>query len=131
MAHSERDENTSTFQAALKAAQEGDASAQNEVAIYYAAGDGVAQDQEEALKWWRKAAAQHHPGAEFSIGNAYANGWGVSQNNRTAVVWWRMAAEREHPGAQYNLGDFSMLSKVLPFDPAQACMWFDRAAAGY
>ena len=49
-----------------KAADQGDALAQYNLGVAYAAGEGVPEDDREAVKWYRKAAdqglglAQHH-----------------------------------------------------------------------
>ena len=39
-------------------AEQGDALAQNNLGVAYANGEGVAEDDEEAVKWYRKAAEQ-------------------------------------------------------------------------
>ena len=49
------------FQEYLKAAQQGDVTAQHDLGLLYAAGLDVEQDYGEALKWWRKAAEQKAP----------------------------------------------------------------------
>ena len=47
-----------------KAAEQGDADAQNNLGLCYERGQGVPEDYEEAVKWYRKAAAQGHAGAK-------------------------------------------------------------------
>ena len=119
------------FQGCLKAAEKGDVSAQHDVAVLYAAGEGVAQDFGEALSWWRKAAAHGNVAARYHIGNLYAQGWGVPLNVREAVNHWRQAAEQGHSGAQYNLGLLYIEGNSMPRDAAQACVLLERAVAGY
>jgi TPR repeat protein len=47
--------------------------------IYYK-GRGVRQSDEEALRWWARAAARHHAGAAYSIAVMHHNGRaGLSQ----------------------------------------------------
>ena len=41
-----------------KAAEQGDAQAQNNLGLCYDNGDGVAKDSQQAVYWWRKAAEQ-------------------------------------------------------------------------
>ena len=94
----ERGDAAVVFQGYLKAAEEGDVSAQHDLGVLYAAGEGVAQDFGEALSWWRKAAAQGNAAAQYNIG---AEGWGVPPNKREAVSHWWQAAEQGHSGAQY------------------------------
>ena len=49
---------TNTRDALIKAAEKGDASAQNDLAIAYYEGDGVEQDLEKTVFWMQKAAEQ-------------------------------------------------------------------------
>jgi TPR repeat protein len=36
--------------------------------LYYAGGEGLKQDRVAAAAWFRKAAAQEHPGAHYLLG---------------------------------------------------------------
>ena len=46
----------------------------------YANGDGVLEDKEEALKWFRLAAEQGHAEAQLSVGFRYVFGRGVAKD---------------------------------------------------
>lgn len=48
----------------------------------------------EAMRWWRKAAAQGLSAAEINLGNTYLNGWGVPADVWQAIPWYERAAER-------------------------------------
>ena len=50
-----------------KAAEQGNADAQYMLGVAYMSGDGVVQDEAEAMKWYRKAAEQGHVGAKSSL----------------------------------------------------------------
>ena len=65
-------------------------------------GEGVAKDQVEAVKWYRKAAEQNYADAQNNLGLRYANGEGVAKDPVEAVKWFRKAAEQNHAKAQYN-----------------------------
>ena len=54
----------------------------------YINGQGVTQNFEEAVKWYRQAATQGDAQAQYNLGNAYINGQGVTQNFEEAVQWW-------------------------------------------
>ena len=55
---------------ALKAkAEQGDASAQFRLGFMYNTGEGVPQDDAEAVKWYRLAAEQGDASAQFNLGN--------------------------------------------------------------
>ena len=71
----------------------------------YDKGEGVEQDHEEAVKWYRKAADQGDADAQFNLGVMYYNGEGVPEDDKEAVKWWRKAAEQGHAEAQYFLDD--------------------------
>ena len=70
----------------LKAAEEGDAAAQNEVGdFYYNGRDGVEQSFEEAFKWWMKSAKQGFAEAQKNVGWCYFYGLGVKENKKESV----------------------------------------------
>src|SRR3954470_13266351 len=53
-------------------ATEGNARAQNNLGVMYENGQGVAQNLNEALKWYRLAAEQGYAGAQNNLGLIYA-----------------------------------------------------------
>ena len=75
-----------------KAAELGDASAQNNLGFCYEKGEGVAQSYEKAVYWYQKAAEQGYLTAQFNLGVCYENGEGVAQSREKAVYWWQKAA---------------------------------------
>ena len=77
-----------------KAAEQGHASAQNNLGTRYSNGEGVPQDYQEAVKWYRKAAEQGHASAQFNLGVIYDNGEGVPQDYVQAHKWVNLAASR-------------------------------------
>ena len=81
-----------------RAAEQGNASAQNNLAVMYSAGRGTLQDVAEAARWWRSAAEQGHPGAQVNLGWSLATGRGVPQNFVEAYMWLNLAAARLPPG---------------------------------
>ena len=50
-----------------KAAELGDAAAQNNLGTCYAMGEGVEKDEAEAEKWFRRAADQGYPPAQRNL----------------------------------------------------------------
>ena len=65
----------------------------------YDNGEGVPQDDAEAVRWFRLAAEQGEARAQFNLGIRYANGEGVPQDDAEAIRWYRLAAEQ---GEEYN-----------------------------
>ena len=70
----------------------------------YANGQGVAKDEVEAVKWYRKAAAQNYADAQVNLGICCANGRGVVKDELEAVRWYRKAAETDFAPDENNLG---------------------------
>ncbi len=75
-----------------KAADQGNASAQIDLAITYLDGDGVPQDYEQAVAWFRKAAAQGDVWGQFDLGQMYRDRHGVPQDYVRAHAWMNLAA---------------------------------------
>ena len=69
----------------------------------YSGGLGVPENQETAVKWYRKAAMQGNDGAQYYLGECYYWGKGVAQNDAEAVKWFQKAANQEHAGATWTL----------------------------
>ena len=61
----------------------------------YANGQGVPQDDKEAIKLFRLAAQEGNAYAQFNLGSAYANGRGVPQDDKEAIKWYRLALREE------------------------------------
>ncbi|MYG18133.1 MAG: sel1 repeat family protein, partial [Gemmatimonadales bacterium] len=90
--------------ALIATAEEGDAAAQVSLGDRYRYGLGVAEDDAEAVRWYREAAEQGDDAAQFNLGEMYYIGEGVPQDYAEAVRWYRAAAEQGHEVAQSNLG---------------------------
>ena len=71
----------------LNSAQRGDANAQNELGIAYSEGLGIHANQTEAVKWFRKSAAQGYSLGACNLGLHYGRGLGV-RRNRTLMMRW-------------------------------------------
>ena len=70
----------------------------------YFIGSGTHQDLVEAVRWYRKAAAQNNALAQNQLGLMYDEGRGVVKDQKEAVKWYRLAAAQNLAVAQYNLG---------------------------
>jgi len=123
-------ENPSPAQVAewRKGAEKGDAAAQYNLGYCYAHGQGVTQNDGEAVKWCRKAADQGDAFAQQTLGVCYANGIGVPQNDAQAIKWYRKAAEQGNALAQYNLGLGYANGQGVVKDAAEAVKWYRKAA---
>jgi TPR repeat protein len=108
----------------LKKAQQGDASAQARLGVMYAKGQDVAQNDAEAVKWYRLAADQGNMLAQNNLGVMYFNGRGVTQNHAEAMKWYRLAADQGHTLAQANVGMMYANGVGVEKNPGVAYLWF-------
>lgn len=95
--------------------------------------DGAGED-ELAVEYFGKAAAQGEAEAEFELGGMYVKGEGVAQDLVTARSWIRRAAEKGYGIAVATLANAYMngglgLSEAERKDPAESLRWI-KAAAG-
>jgi uncharacterized protein len=111
-----------------KAADQGDADAQNNLGLMYANGRGVAKDDAQAVAWYRKAADQGDADAQYNLGLNYNKGEGVAKDEAQAVSWYRKAADQGYAGAELNLGVMYGKGQGVQQSYAQAALWFARAA---
>ena len=88
--------NKGDYQTAMKIwkplAEQGNARAQNNLAVMYDNGEGVPQDDKEAVKWYQLAAEQGNATAQTGLGSMYYNGHGVIQDYVIAFMWWNLSA---------------------------------------
>ena len=75
-----------------KAADQGYARAQENIASRYYNGQGVPQSYPEAAKWYRMAADQGGADAQYYLGLMYYHGLEVPQDYVQAHMWLNLAA---------------------------------------
>ena len=114
---------------ALKtAAEQGDSLAQLNLGRLYDKGEGVSEDDAEAVHWLRKAAEQGLAEAQNYLGYMYNRGEGVTQDHEEAVHWFRKAAEQGLAKAQSNLGSMYYRGEGVAQDYDEAVFWQRKAA---
>ena len=106
----------------------GNTTAQVNLGVMYAKGQGVPKDEAEAVKWWRKAAEQGESQAQVNLGVMYFNGQGVPKDEAEGAKWFRKAAEQSNAHAQYRLGTMYTNGDGVPKDEAEGVKWFRKAA---
>jgi TPR repeat protein len=109
-------------------AQLGNAEAQVYLGEMYYYGKGVAQDDTQAVYWYRQAAQQRHANGQYNLGWMYRKGKGVAQNDTQAVYWYRQAAKQGHAKGQTNLGFMYEKGKGVAQNDNQAIHWYRQAA---
>jgi hypothetical protein len=97
----------------------------------YRDGKGVPKDNEEALKWSRKAAERGSAAAQFSLGVMYDLGQGVPKDSVQSYVWLSIAAANGRGDAQSTLGGLEKRMTPAQIEEAQgeAKRRFDKPKA--
>ena len=111
-----------------KNADQNDKTVQFYLGKVYAEGYGVAKDEREAVKWYRKAAEQGQARAQCNLGRMYANGRGVPKDDYEAVKWYRKAADQGDATGQCSLGVCYAEGCGVAKDEREAVKWYRKAA---
>ena len=109
-----------------KAAEQGYAPAQLQLAALYAKGQGVALDNRKAMEWATKAANGGDVDAQGWIGAKYLEGKIVPKDIARAIAWLEKAANQGHVIAQMLLAATYQNGKEMPADPVKARYWLER-----
>ncbi len=116
------------FDSCLALAEAGDARAQERLGYMYANGEGVSNDDDEALSWLRKSAAQGHPTGQYNLGYMYYFGRGVPEDHAMAAEWYLKAANQDDVLAQKVLSACYQDGDGVRQDEGEAVRWIARAA---
>ena len=118
---------SSEFDETMAAAKQGDADAQFNLGIMYDIGEGVPENNAEAVKWYRKAADQGLAKVQVNLGLMYNNGEGVPENHAEVVKWYRRDADQGLAKAQYTLGYMYATGAGAPENSINAYVWWSMA----
>lgn len=110
-------------------AEQGDARAQFILGGMYRKGEGVTQNDKEAVKWTRLSAEQGLAAAQYFLGWMYLNGKGVIQDDKEAIKWYRLSAEQGYTAAQNFLALMYAKGRGVAQDYVYAHMWLNIAAS--
>ena len=99
-------------------AEQGNASAQNNLGVMYEKGQGVSQNDKTAVKWYRFAAEQGFAIAQYNLGLMYHKGQGVPQNYVRAHMWYNLATSQGDKDATENRD--IVAKKMTPADVSKA-----------
>ena len=114
-------------------ANAGNSVAQVRLGSLYYLGQGVPEDEKQAVFYWKKAAGQGSADAMFHLGSAYLFGHQAARTvpdpDREAATWYFQAASAGHSEAQYHLGLLFLAGKGVIDSRIEAARWFRKAAA--
>lgn len=112
-----------------RSANSGNAEAERYLADMYLNGSGVAQNYEQARRWYERAAHGGNIAAMTDLGHIYDYGWGVPQDYVQARQWYEKASAFQNAVAMADLGRLYQDGRGVPQDYGQARQWYERAAA--
>lgn len=112
----------------MDAAENGSATAQYNLGMRYATGDGVVQDWEKAAKWLRASSDNGDMDAQVALGTMYQKGQGVAKDDGEAVNMYRQAARQGQRQAQYNLGAMYASGRGTNTNKKEAYFWLSLAS---
>ena len=111
-----------------RAAEQGHARAQFDLARGYRLGEGVAQDMRQSFAWLHKAAQQGLALAQYNLAIMYGVGSGTAQDPAQAFHWLHKAAEQGEADAQYKVALSYIQGSGVAKSLAQAGPWALKAA---
>ena len=101
----------------------------------YAAGEGVAEDEERADYWnaraaenFRVAASRGDANAQYELGLMYEDGEGVPESSVEAMRLYRLAAEQGHADAHMQIAVLYDVGAGVEQDELQASKYVEMAA---
>ena len=120
---------TDSTEELMRAAERGDAAAQFQLGFMYSSGFGdFAEDDAEALKWYRRSAEQGLAQAQSTLGTAYAYGHSLEQDLTQAATWCRLGAEQGDAGGQRCMAMLYAGGCGVEQGYAESARWYRLAA---
>ncbi|MGH8384133.1 MAG: tetratricopeptide repeat protein [Pseudomonas sp.] len=115
-------------QAILVAAREDVLEAQALLGQILLDGQGIAQDQPLAVRWFDIAARRGHLMARNMLGRCHEHGWGGVADATLAAGHYRIAAQAGLDWAMYNYANLVATGRGVVEDQAQALGFYQQAA---
>lgn len=116
------------YNLALEKAKKGDAPSQALVAEILARGLGIARNEKEAADWYRRAAEQGIPEAQFQYALLLVDGRHVKKDKNEAFALMEAAAEAGNALAQFNFAQMLVERDRGPKGIARSVEYYERAA---
>ncbi|KAG9299475.1 hypothetical protein G9A89_009428 [Geosiphon pyriformis] len=111
-----------------KAADNGEAAAQNHLGLCYQDGIGVERDSLKAFDWFKEAASAGNAAALNNLAQCYDYGKGTGPNRLKAFLTYKKAAEGGNVSAQYSLALCYDGGYGTTKDKRKAAKWLTTAA---
>lgn len=120
--------------ALVERATAGDPSAQVQLGVAYATGNGARRDGRLAVQWLTAAAESNGVSAASAagwLGAIYRNGMGLKADGALALQWFTRGAELGSGASAQNIAEMYYDGKLLRKDQDQVELWYGRAASLY
>jgi len=114
------------FEWFMVAAKQGHTEAEYYVGLYYQNGKGVAQNIDQAVLWYEKAALKKDKNALYHLAMLL-----IKHEDKDFALVARLleqAADLEHPHAQYNLAVMYQKGDGVPQNMSKAFYWYEKSA---
>lgn len=111
-----------------RAAEQGHANAQYNLAVCYYNGDGVEMDFKQAYKWYKASADNDFDPAWYILGTLYEMGFGTKQDLAEAIRCYSIAAEHGDADAEFSMGECFWMGKGVVQDRSEALRCYQLAA---
>ena len=112
----------------ILSAESGDAASQYQLGRLYDEGDGIDENNEKAVEWYRKSAEQGYAKAQGYLSEMYFIGEGVQVDDEKAAYWARKAANQGDALGQTNVGYMYDEGRGATEDNLKAIEWYLLAA---
>jgi uncharacterized protein len=112
----------------LPLAETGDTFAQTNIGYMLSQGLGVEKNEQEAIKWYEKAALKGDSNAQYNIGSMCETGRGIRQDYEKAMEWYSKSAEQGNAFAQANLGSLYYSGNGIKVNYQKALYWYTKSA---
>ncbi len=115
---------SANVQSLIHGAKAGNPTVQFQLALAFANGNGVARDENEAMKWFREAAKGGHAKAKYNLG--LGSLFGPSPDPANAGRWMKSAAAAEYKPAYRVLGWMYTTGTGVKKSAKDAVVWSAR-----
>jgi TonB family protein len=109
-------------------AEKGDVNSQCLLGYWYETGNQVPKDEQQAMRWYLKAADSGYAFAQYSLGRMYATAVGVEKDDAKAFAWYMKAAENGYAEAQEKVGEAYHHGTWVQKNAVKAIEWYQKAA---
>ncbi|KAG2923910.1 hypothetical protein PC115_g8813 [Phytophthora cactorum] len=129
-AHGVPRDHTQAYNYFNRAAQAGNVNSQSAVAGMLLKGEGTAQDNVTAIKWYEKASEKNHTRALNGLGFIHFHGSGGVPGNKTLALEYfeRAAANKEDGDSIFNAGYCHAMGLGTSVNVSRAMEFYDMAA---